>query len=485
MKKRLLSIILVLVMILTCAVPSFAAAYDKPEVEAAYEAYLKLKEARDAEVKDVKLLADLMAKQEAANENLEWEDTELMPDDFFSVMMDASAVIQFDAVREAFLAEKNGKTAKELIDMVETLKEGNYTELAEAYFSDFQALCAEAKKLAPSANVTAVHDAFSNLNTQLEMAFWPEDLAAALDGFKKVESKFKSLSSKDLENLALLLEIDLKPAELKAHISDVVKRSEDAVKAMDSYNKFSELYNSGEAAGKDLTAAGKAYVKVYDQVMASADDAQTMILYTLYPELDYLYNQAKLYTLPEKAVNVYTGINAFRESLFGAGIEAFEAAAAAFEADVLPMLEKVTAADLDVVAKALDYGTGAEMKEAVLDQLTRVKEEVEAGKVLKETLPDVKFRAKSAKTTLRGKKAVKLTWAAPEGVELDGYQVFRSTKKYSGFGTEPIFDTSLTSYTNNKGIKAGSTYYYKVRGYKYICNEIVYTDWSWKAWRTF
>jgi len=288
-----------------------------------------------------------------------------------------------------------------------------------------------------------------------------------------------------LENLALLLEIDLKPAELKAHISDVVKRAEDAVKAMDSYNKFSELYNSGEAAGEDLTAAGKAYVKVYDQVMASADDAQTMILYTLYPELDYLYNQAKLYTLPEKAVNVYTGINAFRESLFGAGIEAFEAAAAAFEADVLPMLEKVTAADLDVVAKALDYGTGAEMKEAVLDQLTRVKEEVEAGKVLKETLPDVKFRAKSAKTTLRGKKAVKLTWAAPEGVELDGYQVFRSTKKYSGFGTEPIFDTSLTSYTNNKGIKAGSTYYYKVRGYKYICNEIVYTDWSWKAWRTF
>ena len=89
MKKRMLSIILVLVMILTCAVPSFAAAYDKPEVEAAYEAYLKLKEARDAEVKDVKLLADLMAKQEAANENLEWEDTELMPDDFFSVIHNA------------------------------------------------------------------------------------------------------------------------------------------------------------------------------------------------------------------------------------------------------------------------------------------------------------------------------------------------------------------------------------------------------------
>jgi len=481
--------ILVMVLVLTCAVPSFAAAakFDDPGLEAAYQAHLALKAAMESEARDVAVLKEAMEAQEAANEaaEMEWDDLELMPEDYFAVMTDASAVVRFGEACSAFLAEKNGKTARDLLEMAAGIKELDSADVVKAFFADYDAVCAEAEKLAPSENTLAVYEAFYALNEQLQMAFWPEDLAAALDAFKDVEDKFKALSEKELKDAALLLGLDLQTAELKAHISDVVKRSEDAVKAMDSYNKFSELYNSGEAAGKDLTAAGKAYVKVYDQVMASADDAQTMILYTLYPELDYLYNQAKLYTLPEKAVNVYTGINAFRESLFGAGIEAFEAAAAAFEADVLPMLEKVTAADLDVVAKALDYGTGAEMKEAVLDQLTRVKEEVEAGKVLKETLPDVKFRAKSAKTTLRGKKAVKLTWAAPEGVELDGYQVFRSTKKYSGFGTEPIFDTSLTSYTNNKGIKAGSTYYYKVRGYKYICNEIVYTDWSWKAWRTF
>ena len=94
------------------------------------------------------------------------------------------------------------------------------------------------------------------------------------------------------------------------------------------------------------------------------------------------------------------------------------------------------------------------------------------------------FGTKSKKITKKnGKKAVKLSWAAPEGVDVDGYEIFRSTKKNSGYGTEPYFETPKTSYTNSKGLKSGKTYYYKVRAYVEINGERHYTDYSIKASR--
>ena len=94
------------------------------------------------------------------------------------------------------------------------------------------------------------------------------------------------------------------------------------------------------------------------------------------------------------------------------------------------------------------------------------------------------FKATSKKSKLNGKKAVKVTWTLPEGVTVDGFEVYRSTKKSSGYGTEPYFTTTKTSYTNNKDLKTDTTYYYKVRGYKMINGEKVYTGYSTKAWRT-
>ena len=93
------------------------------------------------------------------------------------------------------------------------------------------------------------------------------------------------------------------------------------------------------------------------------------------------------------------------------------------------------------------------------------------------------FKAKSKYSKLRGKRAVKVTWNVPKGMKLDGYEVFRSTKKYSGFGTKPYFTTSKTSYVNNKGLVKGKTYYYKVRGFAEINGERYYTGFSTKAFR--
>ena len=94
------------------------------------------------------------------------------------------------------------------------------------------------------------------------------------------------------------------------------------------------------------------------------------------------------------------------------------------------------------------------------------------------------FKAKSKLTKLNGKRAVKVTWNVPKGMKIDGYEIFRSTERYSGFGTKPYFETKKTSYTNNKELKPGKTYYYKVRGYVLINGEKVYTGFSTKAFRT-
>ena len=84
-----------------------------------------------------------------------------------------------------------------------------------------------------------------------------------------------------------------------------------------------------------------------------------------------------------------------------------------------------------------------------------------------------------------GKKSIKVYWFNKDGSALnfDGYEVYRSLKKDSGYGTKPIFKTTKARYYNT-AIKKGTKYYYKVRAYKVINGEKVYTQYSLKAWRT-
>lgn len=94
--------------------------------------------------------------------------------------------------------------------------------------------------------------------------------------------------------------------------------------------------------------------------------------------------------------------------------------------------------------------------------------------------------ARSEKSFAKGKAAIKISWSEADGDDLailDGYEIFRSTKRYEGYGKKPFFKTARTSYWNT-AIEAGTKYFYKVRGYAEADGEIYYTDWSEKAWRT-
>ena len=82
-----------------------------------------------------------------------------------------------------------------------------------------------------------------------------------------------------------------------------------------------------------------------------------------------------------------------------------------------------------------------------------------------------------------GKKAIKLTWTTGSDVDFDGVEIYRSTKRDSGYGKKPFYTTTKDAYYNT-AIKKGAKYYYKVRGFVTIDGEKIYTDYSTKAWRT-
>ena len=80
------------------------------------------------------------------------------------------------------------------------------------------------------------------------------------------------------------------------------------------------------------------------------------------------------------------------------------------------------------------------------------------------------------------KGAITVTWkVAGDKAAADGYQIWKSTKKNSGF--KKAFTTTKTSYKNTKGLKKGVRYYYKVRAYVVVEGKTYYSDWSNKAYR--
>ena len=101
-------------------------------------------------------------------------------------------------------------------------------------------------------------------------------------------------------------------------------------------------------------------------------------------------------------------------------------------------------------------------------------------------LTDQQLTARSKLVTMKnGKKAVKITWYNENGelMDFDGVEIYRSTKRNSGYGKTPFFTTEKDAYYNT-AIKKGTTYYYRVRGYVVIDGQKYYTDYSLKAIRT-
>ncbi|MCQ2547942.1 MAG: MBG domain-containing protein [Clostridia bacterium] len=107
--------------------------------------------------------------------------------------------------------------------------------------------------------------------------------------------------------------------------------------------------------------------------------------------------------------------------------------------------------------------------------------------IMSKTAADAKIGASVQKSTVTTLKAtaqktgkIKLTWKKGKGNTPTGYQVYRSTKKSSGFKKIGYikYTTKTKTITNTKNLKKGKTYYYKVRGYWKVGTKTYYTKWS-------
>lgn len=138
--------------------------------------------------------------------------------------------------------------------------------------------------------------------------------------------------------------------------------------------------------------------------------------------------------------------------------------------------------ELDFHPNAEGHAVIADIMAELITEGTPVIKDPEYRDELKKELKEVTPELKSSLKKSNGKYSVQLSWSVPDGVKLDGYEVFRSTKKSSGYGTKPYYETKKMSYKNSS-VKKGKTYYYKVRGYIKFGDKRLYTDWSNRASR--
>lgn len=91
-------------------------------------------------------------------------------------------------------------------------------------------------------------------------------------------------------------------------------------------------------------------------------------------------------------------------------------------------------------------------------------------------LKDLTIKASSVFSKKGSKRSIKVSWKPSKEISGLKYQLYKSTKKGSGY--KKLTTTSKKMCTNTSSLTKGKTYYYKVRGYKYLNNKYYYSGWS-------
>ncbi|MEG1469617.1 MAG: hypothetical protein RSC31_03145 [Anaerovoracaceae bacterium] len=117
--------------------------------------------------------------------------------------------------------------------------------------------------------------------------------------------------------------------------------------------------------------------------------------------------------------------------------------------------------------------TGHFSQYAILDQATIDKTIAAQNAKLVKGVKATKILAAKA-VAKKGNATV--TWKKSPGYKVDGYQIWKSSKKTTGY--KMMAKRTGQKYKNTYGLKAGKTYYYKVRGFRAIDGQTVYTKWA-------
>ena len=290
----------------------------------------------------------------------------------------------------------------------------------------------------------AVIDAIAALPTTATLENKDQYLAAQ----KKLEEYLDTAGAKiaDVTNAPLL----------KSYMTKIIglekKAVEDQIKALPT-----TITVDDQAKVEAAKAAADAYEKAYKD----------------YAGPKYLYGYAAIdSTVQTKLGNAETALSNAKKTDAAKKIAAIPAG--------------VTAADkaaVEAARKAYDALTDEEKEQFDTASKPLVEKLLAAEKTLAaqavENVQKVQITASSS--AVKGAITVKWTFKGSKS-SIKGFQIWRSTKKSSGF--KKMITTSKYSYKNTKALKKGVRYYYKVRAYNRTAEgKLVFSDWSNKAYR--
>ena len=117
-------------------------------------------------------------------------------------------------------------------------------------------------------------------------------------------------------------------------------------------------------------------------------------------------------------------------------------------------------------------------EEKMKDYASQLKE-LQAQLEIQQNIIDIK--SLTIKTTTKfsksgSKRTAKISWTPSKNISGVKYQVYKSSKKTSGY--KKAITTSKKTYSNTSGLTKGKTYYYRVRAYKYLKGKYYYSSWS-------
>ena len=304
MKKRLLSLFLVMTLVLAFGMTAFATeATADPAVQASYDAFGKIKTAM--ENKDLEGLRTATVEFEDCNNELSDEQMEaletMVGDELYEVVFTAAAVVGLADAKDAFLADKNAETALLYTDNYKLLVidedwGADTAGLIKDMIPDGQAVYEEALAYVPGEGVLKVYEAYQNLEVAVMFQSYDEDFLAAFDGFEAVLDIFNELTEDEMAQLASLMGKEDAEDAFSTILADWITAN--------VVHQVGQLYDAYVNDPNEDTAS--AFVEYYNSIYNDpeyVDEDLRAVVEGFFIDIHDLYEEAKAYGSNDSITN--------------------------------------------------------------------------------------------------------------------------------------------------------------------------------------
>ena len=214
-------------------------------------------------------------------------------------------------------------------------------------------------------------------------------------------------------------------------------------------------------------------------VMIGSKELDLMGDYTVAATEDFLTG-ATGYTMFEDVSKKVTGITTDNQALYQYITKGLKGKISAAYENKAGRIDYIKLARQSQIDAEIEAGVTEKIKN-YSQEMAALREKIELQNQII-AVRSVTIKQSSALKKSGSTRKVKLSWSLSQDIDGMKYQIYKSTKKNSGYSK--IYTTSKQTFTNTSGLTKGKTYYYKVRGYKYINGKYYYTDWANICYRT-